>query len=81
MTFFLHRPQSSLKPITFQTDESGVNDFTTLSADSLDHYSRLVTVVDFANLMSHQIQRSSRAKFHQLPAVQDVLHKLALEPD
>lgn len=44
-------------------------------------YDRLVSVVDLANLMAHQIQRNFAAKFHTLPAVQMAMHSLGLEPE
>ena len=44
-------------------------------------HERLVNVVELANLMAHQIQKNAAGKFHELPAVQLLMHKLGLEPD
>jgi len=44
-------------------------------------YERLVTVVDLANLLAHQLQKNLAPKFQELPAVQEAMHMLGLEPE
>ena len=44
-------------------------------------FERLVGIVHLANLLAHELQRNVAAKFHRLPAVQETMHKLGLEPD